>query len=68
MGLDARKSVFGGGGVVNNKGADQPALPRGLISAFVIPLLCDNLPRLEWDDDCKALAGLIIGQLKNKRV
>ena len=38
MGLDARKPVFflwGGGGVANNKGADQPAHPRRLISAFV---------------------------------
>ena len=26
----------GGGGVANNKGADQPAHPRSLISAFVI--------------------------------
>ena len=53
---------------MNNKGADQPALPRSLISAFVICLLCDTLPRLELDDDCKALAGLIIGQYKGKRV
>ena len=37
MGLDARKPVFGGrgGGAANNKGADQPAHSRSLISAFV---------------------------------
>ena len=35
MGLDARKSVFKF--LSNNKGADQPAHPRRLISAFVIP-------------------------------
>ena len=34
-GLVARKPVFDG--FVNNKGADQPAHPRSLISAFVIP-------------------------------
>ena len=28
----------GGGGVANNKSADQPARPRRLISAFVIRL------------------------------
>ena len=33
MGLDARKPVFGV--VANNKGADQPAHPRSLISASV---------------------------------
>ena len=37
MGLNARKPVFGG--FTNSKGADQPAHPRSLISAFVIPLL-----------------------------
>ena len=36
-GLDARKSCLQGFG--NNKGADQPAHPRSLISAFVIRLL-----------------------------
>ena len=36
-GLDPRKPVFGR--VPNNKGADQPAHPRSLISAFVICLL-----------------------------
>ena len=50
------RSSWGGGG-----GEQQR---RSLISAFVICLLCDTLPRLELDDDCKALAGLIIGQLK----
>ena len=34
MGLDARKPVFGF--FANNKGADQPAHPRRLISNFVI--------------------------------
>ena len=37
MGLDARKPVFGG--FSNNTGADQPAHPRSLISAFVIRYL-----------------------------
>ena len=39
MGPDARKPGFGGGGgggVANNTGADQPAHPRSLISAFVV--------------------------------
>ena len=41
MGLDVRSPVLGGGGAnrgvgANNKGADQPAHPRRLISAFVI--------------------------------
>ena len=35
LGLVARKSVC----FANNKGADQPAHPRSLISAFVIRLL-----------------------------
>ena len=41
MGLDSRKPVLGGGGggVANNRGADQPAHPRSLISAFVISFL-----------------------------
>ena len=34
MGLDARKPVWGGGGVANNKGIDQPACPCSLISPF----------------------------------
>ena len=34
MGLNARKPVF-----ANNTGADQPAHPRSLISAFVIRFL-----------------------------
>ena len=38
MGLDARTLSSGGGGVVNNKGADQHAHPRSLISTFVIHL------------------------------
>ena len=33
MGLDARNPVFGG--FANNTGADQPAHPRSLISAFL---------------------------------
>ena len=33
------RNLTGGGGVANNKGADQPAHPRRLISAFVIRLL-----------------------------
>ena len=37
MGLDARKPVFAG--FANNSGADQPAHPRSLISAFVICVL-----------------------------
>ena len=41
MGIDARKPVLGlggggGGGGADKKGADQPAHPRSLISAFVI--------------------------------
>ena len=35
MGLDARKPVFGG--LRKNTGTNQPAHPRSLISAFVIP-------------------------------
>ena len=40
----ARKPVFGGGGGgggggANNTGADQPAHPRNLISAFVVRFL-----------------------------
>ena len=33
-------------GFANNKGADQPARPRSLISAFVIRLLKSIIPRL----------------------
>ena len=33
-------------GLANNKGADQPAHPRSLISAFVIPLFESNISRL----------------------
>ena len=36
MGLDAIKPVLEGGGVANNTGADQPARPHSLVSAFVI--------------------------------
>ena len=52
MGLNARKPVFGGGGggggggVVKNTGADQPAHPRSLIRAFVIPFLESIISRL----------------------
>ena len=44
MGLDARKPVFGG--FVNNTGADQPAHPRSLISAFVIRVLESTISKL----------------------
>ena len=43
MDLVARKPVFGG--FANNKGADQPARPHSLISAFVISLL-ESISRL----------------------
>ena len=39
------------GGFANNKGADQPAHPRSLISAFVIPILESTI--------CKIAAGEI---------
>ena len=39
-------SLGEGGGVANNKGTDQPAHPRNLISAFVIPLLENIISRL----------------------
>ena len=39
MGIGARKPVFGGWGVANNKDADHPTHPRSRISAFVIRLL-----------------------------
>ena len=44
MGLDARKPVFGG--FANNKGADQPAHPRSLISAFVICFIVSIISKL----------------------
>ena len=44
-GLDARKPVFGGGGA-NGTGADQPAHPRSLISAFVIHALESTISKL----------------------
>ena len=44
MGLDARKPVFRG--FANNTGADQPAHPRSLISAFVIHFLERIISRL----------------------
>ena len=44
MGLDARKPAFWG--FVNNKGADQPAHPRRLISAFVICVLESIISKL----------------------
>ena len=44
MGLDARKPVFGG--FANNKGADQPAHTRSLISTFVIRYLESIISRL----------------------
>ena len=33
-------------GFANNEGVDQPALPLGLISAFVVRLLKSTIPRL----------------------
>ena len=48
-GLDARKSVFGvlgGGGVANNKGADQSAHQCNLVSAFVIRSLKSIISRI----------------------
>ena len=44
MGLSARKPVFGG--FANNTGADQPARPRSLISAFVIRFLESTVCKL----------------------
>ena len=44
MGLDARTSVFGG--FANNTGADQPAHPRILISAFVIRIFESTTSKL----------------------
>ena len=48
MGLDARKPGFGGGGGGggDEKGADQPAHPRILISAFVIHFLESIISKL----------------------
>ena len=37
-------------GFGNNKGADQPAHPRSLISAFVIPLLESTISRLAMSE------------------
>ena len=48
LGLDARKPVFGG--VANNTGADQPAHPRSLISAFVIRYLESIICKLATGD------------------
>ena len=44
MGLDARKPVYRG--FADNTGADQPAHPRSLISAFVIRSLKSIICRL----------------------
>ena len=44
MGRDVRKPILGG--FVNNTGADQPAHPRSLISAFVIHFLESTTSRL----------------------
>ena len=44
MGLDARKPVFRR--FANNTGADQPAHPRSLISAFVIRVLLSTISKL----------------------
>ena len=44
MGLDARKLVFGD--LRKNTGADQPAHPRSLISAFVIRFLASFICKL----------------------
>ena len=37
-------------GFANNKGADQPALLRSLISTFVIRLLKSTIPRLAMSE------------------
>ena len=37
-------------GCANNKGADQPAHPRSLISAFVIRFLESIISRLTWSE------------------
>ena len=50
MGLDVRKPVFGGGGVANNKGADQPVHTRSLISAYVFRLVESIISRLATNE------------------
>ena len=47
MGLGARNPVFGD---ADNKGADQSAHPRRLISAFVIRYLERNIFKLATDE------------------
>ena len=47
MGLDARKPIFR---VCDNKGADQPAHPRSLISAFVFRFLKSIISKLATSD------------------
>ena len=44
MGLDARKTCLRG--FANNTGADQPAHPRSLISAFVNHVLESTISKL----------------------
>ena len=44
MSLNARKPVFGG--FANNKGEDQPAHPRRLISAYIFRLLESIISKL----------------------
>ena len=39
-------SVYSSSGLVNNKGADQPAHPHSLISAFVFYSFESIIPRL----------------------
>ena len=48
MGLDTRKPVFGG--FANNKGAEQPAHPRSLISTFVICFSESIISKLATDE------------------
>ena len=48
LGRNVRKHVFGG--FANNTGANQPALPRSLISAFVIRFLESNICKLATDE------------------
>ena len=43
LGHNARKPVFGGFANNTDTGADQPAHPRSLISAFVIRFLESNI-------------------------
>ena len=43
MGLEARKFE-------TNKGADQPAHPRSLISAFIVRTLESNISKLATDE------------------